>query len=82
MKQLTISIPNMQSTHCQMKVYNAVKGIKGVQIENVEAGKLTASFTSINQENKLINAIEKAGYTVSEEKENNASNCSTGCCGN
>jgi copper chaperone len=43
MKQIEISIPNMQSTHCQIRVNNAVKDIDGVQIQKVEAGKLTIS---------------------------------------
>ncbi len=70
----------MQSTHCQTRVNNAVKEIDGVQIQNVEAGKLTVSVTSDNTKNEVVQAIEKAGYTVSLEDDNNSSDCSTGCC--
>lgn len=80
MKQVVISVPDMQSTHCQTRVNNAVKEIEGVQIQNVEAGKLTVSVTSDNTQGEVVNAIEKAGYTVSLEDDNNSSDCSTGCC--
>lgn len=80
MKQVVISVPNMQSTHCQTRVNNAVKEIQGVQIQNVEAGKLTVSIASDNTKNEVVQAIEKAGYTVSLEDDNSSSDCSTGCC--
>lgn len=80
MKQVVISVPNMQSTHCQTRVNNAVKKIEGVQIQNVEAGELTVSVPSDNTKDEVVKAIEKAGYTVSLEDENNSSECSTGCC--
>lgn len=70
----------MQSTHCQTRVNNAIKEIDGVQIQNLEAGKLTVSVASDNTQNEVVEAIEKAGYTVSLEDENNSSECSTGCC--
>lgn len=81
MKQVAIKIPNMQSTHCQTRVSNAVKGIAGVQIQNLEAGQLTVSVTSENLQNEVVQAIEKAGYTVAlEEDDDKSSECSTGCC--
>lgn len=82
MKQLTISVPNMQSTHCQTRVNNVVQTIEGVQIDNIESGHLTVSFTSENREKEVISAIEKAGYTVSAEKDSNASGYNRGCCNN
>lgn len=73
MKQIVISVPNMQSTHCQNRVSNAVKDIDGVQIKNLEAGKLTISLASDNIKDEVIKAIEKAGYTVSLEDHNHSS---------
>ncbi len=84
MKTITINIPNMQSTHCQTRVKNAVKEIEGVQIQNLEAGKLNASIASDKAKHEMEEAIKKAGYTVVyEESEALASTgaaCSTGCC--
>ncbi len=84
MKTITINIPNMQSTHCQIRVKNAVKEIEGVQIQNLEAGKLNASIASDKAKHELEEAIEKAGYTVvyeqSEALASNEAACSTGCC--
>ena len=64
MKNITISIPDMQSTHCQSRVSNAVKGIEGVQFQTPAAGKLTVSITSDSIKKEVENAIGKAGYTV------------------
>jgi len=84
MKTITINIPNMQSTHCQTRVKNAVIEIEGVQIQNLEAGKLKASIASDKAKHEMEEAIKKAGYTVvNEESEAEASNeaaCTTGCC--
>ncbi|MCM2302734.1 MAG: heavy-metal-associated domain-containing protein [Flavobacteriaceae bacterium] len=82
MKEVKISVPNMQSTHCQTRVKNAIKEIEGVQIQNVAAGKLTVLVASDNTKVEVVNAIEKAGYAVSLENENSLSDCSTGCCNN
>lgn len=80
MKQVIINVPDMQSTHCQTRVNNVVKEIEGVQVQNLEAGKLIVSVTSDNLKNEIANAIEKAGYTVSLDGGSNSSDCTTGCC--
>ena len=54
----------MQSAHCQARVNNAIKGIDGVKIEKLEAGRLSFSFESDDVKEKIIEAIEKAGYKV------------------
>ncbi len=64
MKESIITIPDMQSTHCQTRVNNIVKGIEGVQIQNVEAGKLTVSVVSDSTKSEVIQAVQKLGYTV------------------
>ncbi|MEZ0005854.1 copper chaperone [Flavobacterium sp. 28YEA47A] len=82
MKQMIINIPDMQSAHCQVRVNNAVKDIEGVQIQNVEAGKITVTVASDTTKSEIVNAIEKAGYSVSPENSNSESDCATGCCNN
>ncbi|MCC7526076.1 MAG: heavy-metal-associated domain-containing protein [Chitinophagaceae bacterium] len=64
MKEVIFTIPDMQSAHCQTRVHNAVKDIKGVRVEKMEAGKLTASLENEEAGATVINAIEKAGYHV------------------
>ncbi len=64
MKDVTIRIPDMQSAHCQARVNNAVKEIAGVQVENLQAGQITVSLSSDNDKEKIVAAIEKAGYNV------------------
>ena len=81
MKQFKISVPDMQSTHCQTRVSNAVKDINGVQIDNLQAGEITVSVASEDTKDEVVKAIEKAGYSVSGKE-----NCDTsekskgGCC--
>jgi len=85
MKKVELNIPDMQSSHCQMRVNNAIKELENVQIEKTEAGKLTLSTTSDSIRNEVINTIEKAGYTVSSEvseNEGSESTCASGCCNN
>ena len=82
MKEVKISVPGMQSAHCQTRVNNVIKEIEGVQIQNLEAGKVTVSVASDSIKNQVVNAIEKAGYQISFENREVSSDCSTGCCAN
>lgn len=54
----------MQSAHCQETVNNAIKTINGIEVQHMEAGKLSVSIDSAEIK-ELVNAIEKAGYEVS-----------------
>lgn len=81
MKNVELSIPDMQSTHCQSRVNSAIKDIDGVTIEKLEAGKLAVSLESNEVKQELLDAIEKAGYKVDGGDSEIASSCSTGCCG-
>jgi len=79
-EQIDLSIPSMQSAHCQTRVSNEVKKIEGVEIQKLEAGKLILTLQKEGAVGKVISAIENAGYKVSTNDEDNSSSCSTGCC--
>ncbi len=81
MKNVELSIPGMQSAHCQARVNNAIKGIDGVKIEKLEAGRLSFSFESDDVKEEMVEAIEKAGYKVGNNNTNSSSNSSTGSSG-
>ena len=81
MKNVELSIPDMQSAHCQARVNNAIKDIDGVKIEKLEAGKLSFSFESDDVKEEMVEAIENAGYKVSDKNINSSSSSSTGCYG-
>lgn len=71
----------MQSSHCQARVSKAVKEVEGVQIQNLEPGKITVSIESEKVEIDVASAIRKAGYTVLSEVANDSpSSCSSNCC--
>lgn len=80
MKNVELSIPGMQSGHCQARVNDAIKDINGIKIEKQEAGKLTVSVENDEVKNELVQAIEKAGYQVGADGSSKESSCSTGCC--
>lgn len=80
MKNVELSIPDMQSAHCQARVNGAIKDIDGVKIEKLEAGKLSFSAENDEVKKKLVEAIEKTGYKVGDNNANSSSSCSTGCC--
>lgn len=66
MKNLKIQIPNMQSTHCQMRVNNALKSINGITINTIEPGVASISVENDWQQNDAIKTIEKAGYNIQQ----------------
>lgn len=80
MKNISLSIPDMQSVHCQVRVTNSIKDIEGVSIERVEAGNL--SFTVTNEQSTMIviNAIEQAGYPVKNMENDETKNDAPSCC--
>lgn len=80
MKNIELSIPDMQSAHCQARVNRVIKDIDGVKIEKLEAGKLSFSAESNKVKKELVDAIEKAGYKVGDNNTDSSSSCSTGCC--
>lgn len=80
MKQAVFNIPNMQSTHCQTRVSMAINGIAGVQIQKLEAGRLTVAMEEENKRDELVMAIEKAGYSISATGDNTSSACESSCC--
>jgi len=80
MKNIELSIPDMQSAHCRARVNGAIKDVDGMKIEKLEAGKLSVSVESDEVKEELVEVIEKAGYKVTDDSEK-ASSCSTGCCG-
>lgn len=81
MKNIELSIPDMQSAHCQARVNNAIKDIDGVKIEKLVAGKLSFSVERDEEKDELVKAIKKAGYKVGNDSEK-AANCTTSCCSN
>jgi len=64
MKNLTINVSDMQTPHCQTTVSNAITKIAGVQIQYLEAGKVSVFIETDQLENEVIKTIQQAGYTV------------------
>lgn len=82
MKKVEINIPNMQSAHCQARVKNALIEIEGVEIQKLEASKLTAYIASDETKEEVLKAIKNAGYSIETKDNDTSANCSTECCTN
>lgn len=82
MKNVELSIPGMQSAHCQARVNDAIAAIKGIKVEKLEAGKLSVSIESDEVRKELVETIEKTGYKVDGDDIEEDSSPSSGCCSN
>ena len=65
MKTIQIQIPNMQSSHCQMRVNNAISTVEGTVINSITPGIADITIQDDIQEQKVLSAIEKVGYKFS-----------------
>lgn len=79
MENVKLSIPDMQSAHCQSRVGAAIKDIDGLKVEKFTTGELVATVDSDEVKEELIAAIEKAGYKVGNDH-NKTSTTLGGCC--
>ncbi|MCI3937210.1 heavy-metal-associated domain-containing protein [Chryseobacterium aahli] len=82
MKNIELSIPSMQSAHCQTRVNSAIAAIEGIKVEKLEAGKLSVAVENDEIKDKLAETIEKAGYKVEDDDSEKDSSPSSGCCAN
>jgi copper chaperone CopZ len=64
METINLTIPNMKSPHCQMTVTNTVKALGG-NIKSVASTKAEIELGNGLTKDTVIQAIEKAGYKVS-----------------
>lgn len=65
MEDITLSIEGMTCAHCEMTVTKALREISGVKSVNVSLDENTAYIeykSSKTSPEKLIAAVEKAGY--------------------
>lgn len=82
MKNVELSIPDMQSAHCQTRVNGAIAAIEGIKVEKLEAGRLSVAVESDEVKEALVATIEKAGYKVAVDDSEKDSSPSSGCCAN
>ena len=67
MDRVTMKIEGMSCGHCVSAVQNALKGVEGVQVEQVRVGTATVSYDPATvSERRIAEAIEDEGYTVAE----------------
>ena len=64
MKTMTITIPDMQSNHCQARVAGVLKNIPGVTVDQVQAGSANITVHEISAQEAVTMAIQQAGYMV------------------
>ena len=72
MKTLKIQIPNMQSSHCQMRVNKALSTILGATDIRTQSGVASVSLPKETTSAEVISTIENAGYYVTDAAEETA----------
>ena len=56
----------MQSPHCMMVVSNTLKTVEGASLKKVSLGEAQIELSGATK-NSVVQAIETAGYTVSNK---------------
>jgi copper chaperone CopZ len=64
MKTIEIEVPGMQSSHCELKVKNAIAKIRNTEADKISAGKVIVNVETESTQASILDAIEKAGYEV------------------
>ena len=65
MERMTMKIDGMTCGHCVSQVTKALKGLDGVNLEQVSVGSATVSFDpTVTPEEKITQAVEDQGYPV------------------
>lgn len=64
MKTIKISIPDMTSSHCQMRVNNVISKIEGVDIKEIKPAIAVVTIENNSLQQQVIDFIEDAGYKV------------------
>lgn len=59
-----IEIPDMQSSHCQIRVHEALKRVTGVTLNGITAGSADVTLDKAETLAEATKAIVAAGYTV------------------
>lgn len=66
MKTIELEVPTMQSSHCQLRVKNAIANVQGIQVDEVVSGKVTIQVENESAQIAAIGVITKAGYEVTK----------------
>lgn len=69
MKKINIQIPDMQSTHCQTRVGNALKNITALGAYDVQPGQADVQLQNPGAQQEVLDTIQKLGYTVGTVKD-------------
>lgn len=64
MKTVRIEIPDMQSSHCQIRVRTVLTSLNGVTVTSVEPGSASVNLEDGAELRTVTESIEKSGYTV------------------
>lgn len=66
METIKLSIPNMKSPHCMMVVSATIKDLAGATLKKVSPGEAEIELSEASRIT-VVDAIEKAGYTVANK---------------
>ncbi|MDQ2890020.1 MAG: cation transporter [Gemmatimonadota bacterium] len=65
MEQLTLNVSGMSCGHCVARVTNALNGVTGVEVGNVNVGSATVAYDpALVSPTQIATALGSAGYTA------------------
>lgn len=65
MEKVTLKIEGMSCGHCVSAVTKALRGVEGVQVENVAIGEATVAYEpGTTNETAIAEAVADEGYQV------------------
>lgn len=69
MDRMVMKIDGMSCGHCVRAVENALAGLNGVTVEQVEVGQATVTYDrAVTTPDRIAKAIEGEGYTVAASR--------------
>lgn len=66
MESINLLIPNMKNQHCMMVVKTTLQNMTGLALKNIAPGEATIELSGATKAS-VVEAIEKAGYTVANK---------------
>lgn len=68
MEELTLSIEGMSCAHCVRAVDEALRGLDGVEVDEVEIGSAKLRFEpGVISEDEILDAVNDQGYSAARE---------------
>lgn len=67
MERMELAIEGMSCAHCVAAVTQALRGVEGVEVEQVRVGSATLAYDPVRaRPERIVEAVEDEGYRVAD----------------